>query len=125
MAAAPGRSDPEGALQSRTHRKAGPCAGRMDEDCRRGVRAPRRPDPAPAPGRVGMTSWPVRQTYGLVVIGRRLGFDLVVVGRRLGAMLLAVAAYCAAVVLLVRAFEISVLSRGSATTLINTLILSL
>ena len=48
-----------------------------------------------------MTPWPVRQTYDLVVIGRRLGFDLVV-GRRLGEMLLAVAAYCIAVGLLVR-----------------------
>jgi putative membrane protein len=72
-----------------------------------------------------MTPWPVRQTYDLVVIGRRLGFDLVVVGRRLGVMLLAVAAYCIAVGLLVQMFEIRVISRGSATTLINTLILSL
>jgi putative membrane protein len=72
-----------------------------------------------------MIAWPVRQTYDLVVIGRRLGFDLVVVGRRLGVMLLAVAAYCMAVSLLVQTFEIRVLSRGSATTLINTLILSL
>ena len=78
-----------------------------------------------APGRAGMTPWPVRQTYDLVVVGRRLGFDLVVVGRRLGAMLLAVAAYCAAAGLVVRTFEIRVISRGSATSLINTLILSL
>ena len=72
-----------------------------------------------------MTTWPVRQTFGLVVVGRRLGFDLVVVGKRLGVLLLAVAAYCSAVELLVRTFEIRVISRGSATTLINTLILSL
>ena len=72
-----------------------------------------------------MTTWPVRQTFGLVVVGRRLGFDLVVVGRRLGVLLLAVAAYCAAADLLVQTYEIRVISRGSATTLINTLILSL
>jgi ion channel-forming bestrophin family protein len=40
-------------------------------------------------------------------------------------LLLAVAAYCAATGLLVRTLEIRVISRGSATTLINTLILSL
>src|SRR4051794_34226439 len=72
-----------------------------------------------------MTPWPVRQTFDLVAVGRRLGFDLAVVGRRLGVMRLAVAAYCVAVLLLVREFEIRVISRGSATTLINTLILSL
>jgi ion channel-forming bestrophin family protein len=72
-----------------------------------------------------MTPWPVRQTFGLVVGGRRLGFDLVVVGRRLGVLLLAVAAYCTATGLLVRSFEIRVISRGSAASLINTLILSL
>ena len=104
--------------------RAGPGGGGADEDRRRGVRARDRPGPAPAPGRAGMTPWPVRQTFDLVVVGRRLGFDLVVVGRRL-ALLLAVAAYCAAVGLLVRTFEIRVISRGSATTLINTLILSL
>src|SRR4051794_18724582 len=72
-----------------------------------------------------MTPWPVRQTFDLVAVGRRLGFDLAVVGRRLGVMRLAVAAYCSAAVLLAREFEIRVISRGSATSLINTLILSL
>jgi putative membrane protein len=72
-----------------------------------------------------MTPWPFRQTYDLVVVGRRLGFDLIVVGRRLAAILLAVAAYCALVCFLVRWFEVRVISRGSGTTLINTLILSL
>jgi predicted membrane chloride channel (bestrophin family) len=72
-----------------------------------------------------MNPWPVGQTYDLVVIGRRLGFDLVVVGRRLGTVLLAVAAYCAAADLVARTLEMRVISRGSATTLINTLILSL
>jgi ion channel-forming bestrophin family protein len=61
-----------------------------------------------------MTPWPVRQT-----------FDLVVVGRRLGLLLLAVAVYCSAVGLLVRTFEIRVIGRGTAAGLINTVILSL
>jgi ion channel-forming bestrophin family protein len=61
-----------------------------------------------------MTPWPVRQT-----------FDLVVVGRRLGVLLLAVAVYCSAVGLLVRTFEIRVIGRGTAAGLINTVILSL
>jgi putative membrane protein len=61
-----------------------------------------------------MTPWPVRQT-----------FDVVVVGRRLGVLLLAVAVYCSAVGLLVRTFEIRVIGRGTAAGLINTVILSL
>ena len=59
-----------------------------------------------------MTPWPVRQTYDLVVVGRRLGFDLFVVGRRLAMILLAAAAYCAVVGLLVRSFGIRAISRG-------------
>jgi putative membrane protein len=61
-----------------------------------------------------MTPWPVRQT-----------FDLAIVGRRLALLLLAVAAYCTATGLLIRAYDIRMIGRGSAASLINTLILSL
>ena len=81
--------------------RAGRGGGRTDEDRRRGVRARDRPGPAPAPGRADMTPWPVRQT-----------FDLVVVGKRLGVLLLAVAAYCSAAGLLVRTFELRVIESG-------------
>ncbi len=72
-----------------------------------------------------MIPGPVRQTHNLVVLGRRVGFDIVVVGRRMAVMLLVVAAYCTAVAVLVRTLEIRVIGRGTASTLINTLILSL
>ena len=72
-----------------------------------------------------MTPWPVRQTFDLLVVGRRLGFDLLVVGKRLAVLLLAVAAYYVAAGLVVQSFELRVISRGSAGSLMNTLLLSL
>ena len=71
-----------------------------------------------------MTPWPVRQT-STSSSSARLGFDLVVIGQRLAVLLLAVAAYYVAAGLVVQSFELRVISRGSAASLINTLILSL
>ena len=60
-----------------------------------------------------MTPWPARQTYDLVVVGRRLGFDLIVVGRRLAMILLAVGAYCVVAGLLGRWFHVRMMIWGA------------
>ena len=61
-----------------------------------------------------MIPWPARET-----------FDVVVVGRRLGMVLVAVALYCVSAGLVVRWYEIRPLELGTAASLINTLILSM
>lgn len=61
-----------------------------------------------------MTPWPARETFDVVVVGRRLLF-----------VLLGVAIYCTIVGLIIRAFQIRVIELGAAASLINTVILSL
>ena len=61
-----------------------------------------------------MTPWPARDP-----------FDLLVIGKRSGVLLLAVAAYYVAAGLVVQSFQLQVIHRGSAGSLMNTLILSL
>jgi ion channel-forming bestrophin family protein len=61
-----------------------------------------------------MTSWLPRDT-----------FDVLVVGRRLGTLLLVVAAYYVAAGLVVQSFQLRLIDQGSVGSLINTLILSL
>jgi ion channel-forming bestrophin family protein len=61
-----------------------------------------------------MTLWSVREMFGVLVVSRRLGL-----------MLLAVAVYLVAAGILIEVFPFRVADWGSATSLINTLILGL
>jgi ion channel-forming bestrophin family protein len=61
-----------------------------------------------------MTPWSIRKTFNVLVIGRRLAV-----------LLLAVAAYYVAAGLVVESFELRVIHRGSAGSLMNTLLLGL
>jgi putative membrane protein len=61
-----------------------------------------------------MTPWRARET-----------FDVLVVGKRLGVLMLAATAYCVAAALTVRWLDIRAVDWGSAASLVNTFILSL
>ncbi|HEX4415965.1 MAG TPA: bestrophin family ion channel [Lacipirellulaceae bacterium] len=61
-----------------------------------------------------MTPWSARES-----------FDVLVVGKRLAEFLLAIAVYCVAAGAVIRYFELPAVNWGSATALINTVILSL
>jgi putative membrane protein len=61
-----------------------------------------------------MTSWRPRDT-----------FDVLVVGKRLGALMLVATVYCVSAGVVIKALEIKVLDWGSAASLVNTFILSL
>src|SRR5215212_3197356 len=61
-----------------------------------------------------MTPWPVRDT-----------FDVLAIGKRLAALLLAVAAYYVAIGSVVESLPLRVIDKGSVGGLINTFILSL
>jgi putative membrane protein len=61
-----------------------------------------------------MTPWPARES-----------FDVLVVGRRLGLLLCAIALYCAAAGLTARWLQLGSIEYGTMATLINTFILSL
>jgi putative membrane protein len=61
-----------------------------------------------------MTTWPVRNT-----------FDILVIGKRLAVLLLAVAAYYVAVGFVIQSFQLRVIHRGSAGSLMNTLLLGM
>jgi ion channel-forming bestrophin family protein len=61
-----------------------------------------------------MSLWPAQNTS-----------DIVVIGKRLVVLLLAVAAYYVAAGLVIQSFQLQVIHRGSAGSLMNTLILSL
>src|SRR4051794_30895717 len=57
--------------------------------------------------------------------GTRESFDVLVVGKRLAELLLAIAVYCVLAGGVIRYFEVPAVNWGSATALINTVILSL
>jgi putative membrane protein len=61
-----------------------------------------------------MTPWPVRDT-----------FDVLIIGKRLALLLLAVAAYYVAAGLVIQSLQLRLIERGGVGSLINTLILSL
>ena len=61
-----------------------------------------------------MTPWSVRNT-----------FDILVIGQRLAILLFAVAAYYVVAGLVIQSFQLQVIRRGSAGSLMNTLLLSL
>jgi len=61
-----------------------------------------------------MTPWPVRDT-----------FDILAIGKRLAVLLLVAAAYYVAAALVIQLFQLRVIDRGGAGSLMNTLLLSL
>ncbi len=61
-----------------------------------------------------MTLWPTRYSFGILAIGKRLAV-----------LLLAVAVYYVAIGLVIQTFELRVIHRGSAGSLMNTLLLGL
>ena len=61
-----------------------------------------------------MISWPVRNT-----------FDVMVIGKRLAVLLLAVAVYYLAVGSVIQSFHLRVIHRGSAGSLMNSLLLGM
>ena len=61
-----------------------------------------------------MISWPVRNT-----------FDVMVIGKRLAVLLLAVAVYYLAVGLVIQSFQLRVIHRRSAGSLMNSLLLGM
>jgi predicted membrane chloride channel (bestrophin family) len=61
-----------------------------------------------------MTRWSVRNT-----------FDILVIGQRLAVLLLAVAAYYVIAGLVIHSFRLQVIHRGSAGSLMNTLLLGM
>jgi hypothetical protein len=61
-----------------------------------------------------MAPWPARNS-----------FDILVIGKRLAVLLLAVAAYYVVAGLVIQSFQLQVIRRGSAGSLTNTLLLGL
>jgi ion channel-forming bestrophin family protein len=61
-----------------------------------------------------MTSWPARST-----------FDILVIGKRLAILLLAVATYYVVAGFVIQSFQLHVIHRGSAGSLMNTLLLGM